>query len=161
MVIRFEVDAHTPSPATSQNTSESAREDNLSEGLASLSLAFQTLAPPAAPASSSTSPDNLDAIVTTRPLNSPEFQRITARDGMQRNLKQLIRLLWETQALVVEHGRRERLSLVYRSGKLEAFEQSNMMTTLSVYQIANSCGLVFDIFIATCDVFEVQVVYKS
>ena len=184
MVVRFEVDARAAEPAsTDQNASVGSARDDLSESLAGLSLAFQTLAPPAVPASESTSPDDPDAIVavvrggtqvpqpsiieistrstkgaqrhnweethtqlflsqtplhilaiherglfktvTTRPLNSPEFQRIAARDGVQRNLKQLIRLLREIQALVAEHGRRGRLSLVCRGGKLEVFERSD------------------------------------
>ena len=178
MVVRFEADALIAPPTTSHRSA-----DNLSDALAGLSLACQTLSPPGTPAS--TSPDNHlpDATitivrggtqvpqssvleistrstkgaqrhnweetytqlflsqtplhclaihehgqfktVTTRPLNSPEFQSIADRGSVQRNFKQLIHLLQEIQALIAEHGHRGRLSLVCRDGKLEAFECSD------------------------------------
>ena len=178
MVVRFEADALIAPPSTSSGSA-----DDLSDTLACLSLACQTLLPPGMPVSTSLDnplPDATITIihggtqvpqssvleistrstkgaqrhnweetytqlflsqtplhclaihergqfksVTTRPLNSPEFQSIADRGSVQRNFKQLIHLLQEIQALIAEHGHRGRLSLVCRDGKLEAFECSD------------------------------------
>ncbi|TBU25104.1 glycosyl transferase family, a/b domain-containing protein [Dichomitus squalens] len=143
MVIRFEVDAQAATaPAHSRDDAEMP--DKLSEALAGLSLACRTSANISrTPAPLAPSPEDPDAVVTvirggaqrqnweetytqlflsqtpvhylavhqrgvfetinTRPLNSPQFQR----------------------TLVAEHGRRGRLSLVCRGGRLEAFERGD------------------------------------
>ncbi|TBU37634.1 anthranilate phosphoribosyltransferase [Dichomitus squalens] len=129
MVVRFEVDAQAATvPALSRDNAGTP--DEISEALAGLSLACRTSANIShTPAPLAPSLDDPDAVVTviggvhylavhqrgvfetinTRPLNSPQFQRVAARDG----------------TLVAEHGRRGRLSLVCRGGRLEAFERGD------------------------------------
>ncbi|KAH9919325.1 uncharacterized protein B0H18DRAFT_1096175 [Fomitopsis serialis] len=66
--------------------------------------------------------------ITKRALEDAEMQRIEAR--LQGSFRKLRAALQTIQDLVVEHGERGRLSLVFRDGALQAFERKSSESCL-------------------------------
>jgi hypothetical protein len=72
--------------------------------------------------------------ITKRTLNSPDFQGVHTR--LQPGFKQLEEALSQIQSLVIQHGKQERLSLIYNKPNLTVHRRLNKSNCLPLEAMA-------------------------